>query len=830
MIDNAKRTGNFLILALLAMLWLTPAGRDAKADQRYQRAPAAIQKILDAPAPPRAIVSPGGGYLLLARRTYYPPIADLAATMHALAGVRINPKNNGRHRHHYYVELKIKKLPDGKERLVKLPAGAKLSSPTWNATETKVAFINITETSVDLWVLDTKTARARRVPRLRLNPVLGKALAWRADQKTLLVKAIPRKRSAPPVEPRVPAGPHVAESTKTTTASSTYERRDLLKTPHHANLFEYYAAAELALVNARSLKVTRIGTPATINEAAPSPDGRYILVRKIKRPYSFLRPYWRFPASVEVWDKRGRLVERVAVQPLAEQVPIHGVRTGPRNFQWRATAPATLVYTEALDGGDTFKRVPHHDRVMMKPVGKRAHELLRTKHRFTGISWIEAGGLGLIYDVDYDHHRYITRLVDVDKKPLKQRLVWDLNYKDRYKSPGSPVFRMLANGAHAVRVHQGVIFLSGRGSSPKGNRPFLDQLDLKTLKTKRLFRSGHDVVEYLSGGLNPEAKSFLTIHQSPAQPPNVHLRTLGAPVPGSAPAGEAVFTSTSRALTHFPDHTPEIRRITKKLVQYKRADGIPLSFTLYLPPDHKPGTRLPTVVWAYPLDYTETRVAGQVNAWTKEFVTIVGTSPIFLALQGYAVLHNAAMPVVGPTKTAYDTFIQQITANSKAAIDKAVKLGVTDRERVGIMGHSHGGLMTANLLAWTNLFRAGVARSGAYNHTLRPFGFQNERRTLYKAKKTYLKLSPLLNADRINEPLLLIHGEIDANPGTVTMQSRKLFDALRGLGATARLVILPFESHGYTARESTEHVLHETVTWLDLHVKNASPRRRGSPR
>jgi dipeptidyl aminopeptidase/acylaminoacyl peptidase len=813
-----------LAVGLLWMLCMTPSNAEAESVE-YRRAPPAIQKILDAPLPPRPNISPQGRYLLLARRNTYPPIADLAAPMHALAGLRINPRNNGLHRHDYDVELELRRLPDGRARRVRLPAGARVGYPRWNVTGTLVALTNVTPTSVDLWLLDTRTARARRVRGLRLNPVLGRTVTWMGDQRTLLVKAIPARRAAPPPEPRVPAGPHVEQSTRTTSASSTYERRDLLKGPHDADLFQYHATSELALVDARSLKVTRIGSPAVFHDVRPSPDGRYILVRKIRRPYSFLRTCWRFGASVEVWNRRGRLVQRVATLPLAEEVPIHGVRIGPRHVRWRATAPATLVYAEALDGGDTYRKVPHHDRLLVMPVGKPARELLRTKHRFVGISWIEGGGEALVYDVDQDRHRYTAHLVDVDRRPLRPRLVWDLNYKDRYRNPGYPVHRMLPSGALAVRVHRGAIFLSGRGASPQGNRPFFDRLDLKTFRTERLFRSGPDVVEYFRGGLDPASGRFYTVHQSPTRPPNVHLRTLGAPVAGPTRPGEAVYSSSSRALTHVPDPTPGLRRIGKRLVKYRRADGVPLSFTLYLPPGYKPGTRLPTVVWAYPLDYTETGAAGQVSAWTREFVTIVGPSPIFLALQGYAVLYNAAMPVVGPTRTAYDTFIQQITANSKAAIDKAVALGVTDRDRVGIIGHSHGALMAANLLAWTDLFRAGVARSGAYNHTLRPFGFQNERRTLYQARKTYLKLSPLINADRIDEPLLLIHGEIDANPGTVTLQSRKLFDALRGLGARARLVILPFESHGYRARESTEHVLYETVTWLDRYLKNAPPRR-----
>jgi dipeptidyl aminopeptidase/acylaminoacyl peptidase len=593
-------------------------------------------------------------------------------------------------------------------------------------------------------------------------------------------------------------------------ASSTYEARDLLRTPYDADLFEYYATAQLAIVDVTSGAATIVGSPDVLAKVQAAPGGQYVLVERVRRPYSFIRPYNRFPTEVEVWDTSGRKIETLASLPLAEQVPIHGVQTGPREHSWRPTAPATIVWAEALDEGDTYKKVPHHDRIMLKPVGGAAVELFQTEQRFSGLDWVERGGLALLTDYDDDRHWVRVFLLDADNRSAAPRLVWSLNSDDRYNDPGNPVYRMLPSGALAVREYRGAFFTSGEGASPEGNRPFLDRIDLSGLKTERLFRSSGESLESFLAWVNPAGGTFLTSRESPTDPPNVYLRTVGEP--------------TAQQLTRFPDPTPQLRQISKRLVTYQRPDSVKLSFTLYLPPGYKEGTRLPTVVWAYPLDYTDPSAAGQVTASPQEFTSIIGASPIFLALEGYAVLDNTAMPVVGPTETAYDTFIDQIVANARAAIDKAVELGVTDRDRVGVMGHSHGALMTANLLAWSDLFRAGVARSGAYNHTLRPFGFQNERRTLYQATDTYLKLSPLLHADRIHEPLLIIHGERDANPGTVPLQSEKLFEAIRGVGGTARYVVLPLESHGYAARESVEQTLYEMVTWFDRYVKNAPPR------
>jgi dipeptidyl aminopeptidase/acylaminoacyl peptidase len=813
----------FWTLLACGLLW-SICVTSARAEQHYQHPPQEILEVMNAPAPPVAFPAPTGDALLLARPLYYPPISDLAEPLLRLAGVRVNPKNNGVHGSAYYVEYWLKKLPDGAEVPVDLPEGARLTQARWNATGTQVAFLNVARDAVELWLLDVATAKAHRVPGVRVNPVLGAAVTWMPDQKTLLVKTVPADRPPAPSDPRVPLGPRIEESGAKGPASSTYEARDLLRTPYDADLFEYYGECQLTLVSATGNKVQPVGEPDVLSRVVPSPGGAYLLVESIRRPYSFQRAYDRFPTDIEIWNMKGGKSETLVSLPLAEQVPINGVRTGPRGCLWRPTVPGTLFWTEALDDGDTYKKVPHHDRVMMKTMGSKPVELLKTEQRYAGMDWIEHGNLALVYEYDQDKHWTKASLIDAEHPAQTPRQVWSMSSDDSYHDPGDPVYHVSASGSRAVREEKGVIFLSGTGASAEGNRPFLDRMDLTSLKTERLFRSDHESLESFMEWVDPKSGIFLTRRESPTEPPNVVLRTLGAAVANVAAEGEPIYGSTFRALTHFPDPVPQVRRIQKQLVTYKRADGVDLSFTLYLPPDYKSGTRLPTVVWAYPLDYTDPTMAGQVEASPRQFTNPVGASPIFFALEGYAVLQDTAMPVVGPSETAYDTFIEQIVANAKAAIDKAVELGVTDPDRVGVMGHSHGALMTANLLAWSDLFRAGIARSGAYNHTMRPFGFQNERRTLYKASDTYLKLSPLLHADKIDEPLLIIHGELDANPGTVPLQSEKLFEAIRGVGGTTRLVMLPFESHGYLARESNEHVVYEMVNWFDKYVKNAPPR------
>jgi dipeptidyl aminopeptidase/acylaminoacyl peptidase len=810
------------LMLFLSTLLLTYA---VFAQQGYEKPPQEILDVLNAPLPPTPFLSPKHDLIAFAQPVRYPPISDLAEPMLRLGGVRINPRTNAERSYiYYYIGLTVKKLSDGTETPIVLPAHVRMGFPRWNADGTLFAFTNETTDRVELWVADMGSGKARLLSGLRINPLLGSSVQWMPDQRTLLVKLVPYERGAVPQPPASPPGPKIQESSGVAAPSSTYEVRDVLKDPYDADLFDYYTTSQLAAVDAASGKVTLIGNAAVFGQVDPAPGGRYLLVERIHRPYSYLRPYGRFPKEVDVWTTDGEPIEPLAKLPLAEQVPIDGVPTGPRRYAWRPTEPATLVWAEALDGGNPNTKAPYRDRVMLKPVAGTAAELCKTEHRFTGAQWIEKGGLVLVSDFDRDRRWTHTFIANADDPSVPLRLLWDMSADEKYKDPGSPVSHRLPTGSWAVARQKDWIYLEGMGASPEGDRPFLDRLDLRTLKTERLFRSDRSNYEYFVAWLDPVKGTFITRRESPAVPPNFFIRALASAPLAGTPEGEASRKSAFRAFTQFPDPAPQLRGITKRLVTYARPDGIPLSFTLYLPSGYKSGTRLPTVFWAYPLDYAGKEAAGQIEGSTKQFTTMRGTSELFFLLQGYAVLDDVAMPVVGPPETVYDTFIEQIVANAKAAIDKAVELGVADPERVGIGGHSHGALMTADLLAYSDLFRAGIARSGAYNHTLRPFGFQNEKRTLWQARDVYIKLSPVLQADKINKPLLLIHGELDQNPGTVPQQSEKLYDAIRGIGGTVRLVMLPYESHGYIARESTEHVLYEMLSWFDRYVKNAPPR------
>jgi dipeptidyl aminopeptidase/acylaminoacyl peptidase len=770
--------------------------------------------------------------LLLVALQDYPSISQVATPYLKLAGVRIEPKSHAKHDTPggYGIRPCVRSfdlvtIADGSQRHISLPDGACPEAPQWSADGKRFAFENVTANAVELWVGDAATGAVRRLPGVQLNPMLDDELQWMPDQKTLLVKLVPPKLGLPPAAPVVPAGPSIQESDGQAGQSSTYENRDTLRDAHDEDVFDYYATSQIALVDANSGTITTIGKPNLYAQLDAAPDGRHVLVGTVHKPYSYVTTNDRFPREIDVWDiaKHGAIVNHhIASLALADRVPIHGAPLGPRDFAWRPTDPATLIWAEALDGGDWNVKVPNRDKLMLQkaPFSAPPVEIARTEQRFAGFAWGEQPSLALLSEYDHNRHWRRTFIVNIDDAKQEKRLLWDLSSEEKYGNPGNPVRRRLPDGSVVLRQEGDAIFLAGVGASPEGDRPFLDRLNLKTLKTERLFRSDKTVYEQFLGFIGNDAQRFLTWHQSPVDAPNAYIRTLGNGT--DAATGEAAFASTSVALTHIPDPTPAVRQIQKRLVKYKRADGVDLSFTLYTPPGYKEGTRVPTILYAYPLDYADASKAGQVSGSQATFTRLRNYRLLLLA--GYAIIDNAAFPVVGDPKKAYDNYMEQLVGNAKAAVDEAVRLGVTDPDRVGVTGHSHGALMTVNLIAHSDLFRAGIATSGSYNKTLTPFGFQNERRSVWEAPEVYQKVSPFFYADKIKTPLLIIHGADDANPGTTPLQATKLFEAVRGNGGTTRLVMLPYEPHWYAAIESNEQLIYEMLTWFDKYVKNAPPR------
>jgi dipeptidyl aminopeptidase/acylaminoacyl peptidase len=801
--DMTRTQAAAVTLALFALADAAPG------QATYQKPPQPILDVLNAELPPGVSLNPTRDTLALVQTARYPGIAELAEPQLRLAGYRINPKTSGPARPPRVTALTFLPVEGGHPRPVELPKG-KVSAPDWSPDGKRIAVTVTTDDAIELWVGDVADAKLRKVPDLKLNGVLGDPIQWMHDSAHLIVRSVPADRGAAPAAPAAPPGPTVQETAGKAGPVRTYQ--DLLQNAHDEDLFEHYATSRLAVVDFATGNVLPGGPPAMYTSASLSPDGKYLLVSKLKRPFSYLYPASSFPRTVEVWDEQSRMIRTVADLPLQDKVPIEGVPTGPRGVTWMPTRDATLMWVEALDGGDPKVKVPHRDQTFTLsfplPVNPEPTPLFKVEHRYSGTSHFPDGDRVLTSDYDRDRRWTRTVLRKLSDPAAEPTVVFDRSIQDRYNDPGTPLTKRMPNGRVALWVVNDTLFLSGNGATPKGDRPFLDRFHISTKKSERLFQCGEGVYEFVTSPLTDDGTKLLVRRESPTDPGNYFLRANGMETP----------------ITTFVDPAPVLRKIKKQLVTTKRPDGVTVSFTLYLPPDYKAGEQRPTVFWAYPREFNTADTAGQVTGSTNRFTTVAGYSHLFFLLAGYVVMDEVSVPIVGAPDKANDTFVEQLTASAKAAIDKAVEMGPVDRDRIGVGGHSYGAFMTANLLAHSDLFRAGIARSGAYNRTLTPFGFQNERRTFWEAPAVYATMSPFHNAHKITEPILLVHGAADDNPGTFPVQSERLYQAIRGNNGTARLVMLPHESHGYAAKETIEHVLAEQVAWFDKHVKGAASR------
>ena len=796
-------------------------------DFEYQTPPRAIQDLLLAPPTPRVSLASDGRTLALLAVQDFPTVAELSQPELRLAGLRFNPRTNGPSRVSYAVGIKLKKLPSGPEIEVKgLPAAARISGVSWSPDNKTMAFALTTpgtglDGRVELWVVDVATAVARRLLAQPLNDAFGTSFEWVSDSKTLLVRVVPAGRGPAPATDAAPTGPTVQESgSGKKSGARTYQ--DLLKSPADERQFEYYATAQLLKVSLVDGSAQPLGQPGIIQTASASPDGRYVLLRTRHRPYSYLLPLSSFPQRIEVLAlATGALVKAVADLPLADNVPTNfdAVATGPRGHTWRADVPATLYYAEAQDGGDPKTKADIRDKVYLLPApfAGPAQELAALPLRFAGLTW---GNATLALADGYrwaDRHQTTWQLnPSAPAQPLS--VLFDGSSQDTYKNPGLPYEHRNAQGKYVLLTGGPAgqsIYLLGEGASPEGDRPFVDELDLSTKKTTRWWRSEAPAFETPVAILDASGRhrALLTRRESLTETPNYYLRDAGK-------------KTSPVAVTHFANPYAAFGGSFKKQVlHYKRADGVDLTADLYLPNNYqKTDGPLPTLMEAYPVEFKDKNNAGQVSGSPYTFTRLSWASPVYWVTQGYAVLANASIPIVGEgTKEPNDTYTEQLVSSARAAIDEGARLGVVDPARVGVMGHSYGAFMTANLLSHCNLFKAGIARSGAYNRTLTPFGFQGEERTFWQAPEVYNAMSPFNFADKIKTPILLIHGEADNNSGTFPIQTERYYAALKGQGATARYVVLPAEAHGYAARENLLHMLWEMDSWLNKYVKTPTP-------
>ncbi|MBT8286756.1 MAG: alpha/beta fold hydrolase [Bacteroidia bacterium] len=778
----------------------------------YQLPPDEILELADAPLAPSIRIDSKGENMLFLYRSKYKSIAELSETELRLAGLRINPKTNIGSRITYYNDMTIRTGRKAKNQKIKgLPENPRLAYITFSPDEKRAAFTHTVGTGVELWVVDLKTAQAKRITEPNLNANVRSPYTWFKDSKSLLVKLLPGDReSLIDSKSALPGGPTISVSTEGVKAQNrTYQ--DLLKNKTDEHNFEELAQSTLFKVDVDGNKSLWKET-AMVRSMSVSPDGNYIMITSIEKPFSYLVPYSRFPSKSAIYDSKGNLVKTMLEVPLIEDLPkgFMAVRTGMRNIYWRGDKPSTLYWCEALDGGDPSKEVEYRDEVyeVDAPFNGNARALIKTKGRFRGIDWGNET-MAIAYDRWWNTRNTKAYVFDPSGKNKMPKQIWDRNYQDRYNDPGRFVTTKNDYGWYTLELDKSKGYLIGDGYSKDGKFPFVDEMNLSSMTTTRLYQSNlTDKLENISGALDMKKGEILVRLESKNEYPNYYVRNIRNKK-GLVP------------LTDFENPFKSIQDVHKEVINYKRDDGLKLSGTLYLPTDYEAGKKYPMVMWAYPREYKDKSSAGQSTSNPNQFTYPSYGSPIFWVTRGYVVLNNASFPIVGEgTEEPNDSFRNQLVANAKAAIDAVVNMGYIDRDRVAVGGHSYGAFMTANLLAHSDLFAAGIARSGAYNRTLTPFGFQSEERSYWEAPEVYYTMSPFMHADKMKTPLLLIHGEADNNSGTYPLQSERYFNALKGLGAPARLVMLPKESHGYRARESVMHLLWEQDQWLEKYVKN----------
>ena len=790
---------------------------------QYQLPPAPLQVIVDAPRAPSMSLSPRRNLVAMIATPALPGINEVAQPELKLAGMRINPRTYSPSRFSFGLDLALLDVGTQAESKVGgLPAPLRLADSAWSPDQRYLAFTHVAysdktaESKVELWLVDIATRTAKRLTHQPMSYVAGAGFSWLPDSSALLVNLKPVAIGKVPLATGIPSGPATQDSQANLGARQLRTYPDLLKNEEDAKLFEHYATVQLALVDLAG-KTRMIGAPDLFIGARVAPNGKYLLTQAMQRPFSYVVPASGFARRIDVRDLSGKVVHLVANNPLQEGLPPgnDAVSTGVRDVSWRVDAPATLVWAEAQDGGDPAIVAEIRDIVYAQaaPFADKPVVLAKLGSRFDGIQW-GRGDLALLSEGWYKTRAVKTWRIAPDQPEAKPEPVFAYSAEDRYNNPGHPVMQPDAAGLPRLLIGpDATILLDGAGASNDGDRPFIDRFSLTTKKKERLFQSSAPFYENIVSVLNDDGTRLLTTRESPLERPNFFVRDL-------TQSGAAQLT----ALTRFPHPTPQLKDVQKEQIRYKRADGVDLTATLLLPPGYEARRDgpLPMLMWAYPQEFKSASAASQTTGSPYRFNAVSFWGPAAFLAMGYAVLDNPSMPIVGAGDAEpNDTYLAQLVADAQAAVDEVVRRGVAERHRIAIGGHSYGAFMTGNLLAHTRLFRAGIARSGAYNRTLTPFGFQSEERPFWKAQEVYHTMSPFNHADKIKDAMLMIHGEQDNNPGTFPIQSERMFQAIKGLGGTARLVMLPNESHAYRARESIMQMLYETNSWLDKYVKNA---------
>ena len=780
----------------------------------YQQPRKEILDLVNVDRAPSVLKDDKNHYMVFVYRPEYKSIDELSQKEMRLGGLRVNPYLNIGSRTTYYDKVKILRLKKGDKVPIEvkgLPANPKLSNFVYSPDQSKIAMINTTSSRLELWVLNIEKALATKINTPSLNATLGSVINWFSDNKSLLIKI--RSENSNIIidqENNIPTGPTITENMGDKAQNRTYQ--DLLKNITDENNFEQLSRSKLIKVNLKG-KISQWLDEKMYRSISFSPDGKYVLVNIIKKPFSYIVTYSRFPNETLVYDLNGKLIRKISDSPLLEVLPkgFMSTKKGKRSISWRNDLPSSLRYIEALDGGDPSVEVDYRDKLMNweAPFNKNPEFLIKTINRINSINWGNEN-FAIVRDIWWNNRNTKTYLFNPSDSNVKPKVISDRNYQDIYSNPGSYVTKRNNFNRNVLLIKNNNLFRIADGFSKEGQFPYVEKLNINNLSTTLIYKSNFQTKFENIIDFDFEKNQLFVRIESKEDFPNYYFRKLSK-------------NNTLDQITFFKNPFESLKKVSKQTITYKREDGLDLSGVLYLPPgyDKTKPERKPMILWAYPREYKDKNSASQKTNNPNRFIYPSWASPIYWVTQGYVLLDRASFPIIGEKDVEpNDSFRKQLVSNAKAAIDELDKRGYIDPDKVAVGGHSYGAFMVANLLSHSNLFSAGIARSGAYNRTLTPFGFQSEERTYWEAPEVYYSMSPFMHADKMKTPLLLIHGEADNNSGTYPMQSKRYFNALKGLGATVRLVMFPKESHGYRAKETILHLLWEQDQWLEKYLKN----------
>ena len=797
------------------------------------------------------------------------PIAELAASEARIGGLRLDPKNFSETRENYFERLEVLDVATGRTVPVAgLPADARVKFITWSPSGRYVAFTLSFPDHVELWRMDMAAAapKAEKLTAERVNTIFGTPFQF-LDDDHILFKAVPADHRQAPAQALAQSSV-VQEVLGEKKSIRTYQ--DLLQSPADEALYDYCCTSQLMVWSPEGVR--KVAEPAIWRSVDPSPDGSYAIVTTEHHPYSYVQAHNSFPSKQFIMNLADGSIVRMlrdgtvkeerkapAKDDKAPKGPKEPAKPKPAGFGWRPDQPATLYWSESEGGGmgpmgfpgmgpmgpppggdpadkDTTK-VPEKDRPE-KTFTDRLYQckapfdfendkqlLLAPEYRMGRITWCD-DKLALFEEssTKQKFRRLVTFVPGDTLAPRKTLYTLSTEVDTLGDMPvyGRPYMVRNAYGRNVLwtDAKHAQIYLSGndRRDTEGFKHGFLDKVSLKDGKMTSVWTSASDCKESMTAITDFQRIKLLARREAYGVVPDYWELDLRK--------------KTARQVTHIEDPVPQMAQlVTDQYVTYTRKDGLRCYAHLYLPAgyDKERDGRLPVFMWTYPYEYRTPVECDKARPDKYKYTKPTYGSAMIWATQGYAVLDEFTMAILAADKDSLpnDRFLEQLVMSAEAAVDFVCdSIGVGDRERIAVGGHSYGGFMTANLLAHTKLFRAGIARSGAYNRSLTPFGFQSERRNYWTAKKVYDEMSPFNYADKIKDALMIIHGQQDNNTGTFPVQSERLYQALVYFGGTARYVQLPYESHGYQGIETTLDMLYETGAWLDKYVKNAEPRKK----